>query len=257
MLEQVKHKSSWIWLASGKHPTAGDYFRVGHENALLTAFADWVENGYQQLTHGGARVGLNSWRFWFRGPKKQLLISGVSRDSTDKVGRSYPFVVIGLGQLQDWESNWELLPFALENAWNQIEYLSMQRFLDFRHFEERIRFLPTPAGNWSEYGTRRDLLRRNNPWTTDASGESNHINSRLKQNSDQAQTIIPLNGIESDRQFGFLVEWLCWLKRRNSVAPTTVFMGGTPDKTRLILFDRPLAPGDYRTLWSPQAAERE
>ena len=257
MLEQVKHKSSWIWLASGKHPTARDYFRVGHEDALLTAFADWVENGYQQLTRGDGCVGHNSWRFWFRGPKKQLLISGVSRDSADKVGRSYPFVVLGIGPLQDWERNWDLLPFALENAWNQIEYVSTQRFLDFRHFEERIQFLPAPAGNWSEYCSRREGLRGHNPWTTDVSGESNHFKRTLKQNPVQGQTIIPLNGIDSDRQFGYLVEWLFWLKRRNFVVPTTVFMGGTPDKTRLILFDRPLASGDLKTLWSPQAVERE
>ena len=68
-------------------------------------------------------AGICSWRFWAKGANKKALVCGVARDSSDSVGRPYPLLVVGTGPLADWEDEWELLPAACENTWNQMDVM--------------------------------------------------------------------------------------------------------------------------------------
>jgi len=51
------------------------------------------------------------------------LVCGVVRDSVDRLGRPYPLLVLGTGSLREWESHWDLLPYACLPVWQRIEYL--------------------------------------------------------------------------------------------------------------------------------------
>jgi type VI secretion system protein VasJ len=166
MLGSVKHKAGWIWYAGGKHPAAKDFLKIGPRDRLLQAFADWVAGGFRQWsTQNNPKTAQNSWRFWTKAVRKQHLICGVSRDSCDSFGRSFPLVVVGSGHLKDWQAHWELLPLVLDKTWQQMAYLSTKRLLDFSHLEDEVRRLPFPDGQlvrlksgWSP--NRRPRLRR-------------------------------------------------------------------------------------------------
>jgi len=62
----MKGDHMWSWYASGKHPIFRDFFKMGVEDSMLKAFADWAAGGFQQLVsvHGSNRTvsmaGLNS-----------------------------------------------------------------------------------------------------------------------------------------------------------------------------------------------------
>ena len=76
-------EGSWQWAAFGKHPVAKDFFRVGQSGPLAKDFSQWVDRGYQLL---GVRKKSSfcSWRFWTRGPKRDVLGCGVVRDDREQ-----------------------------------------------------------------------------------------------------------------------------------------------------------------------------
>ena len=131
----MRSKQTWNWAACGKHPVGRDYFSVGLNDPILKAFSDWIDSGYQRLNpeHGSASV-FYSWRFWAKGLKKGSLVCGVGRDSSDNIGRPYPFLIMGTGPLKGWEENWDVLPDVFGETWRQMEYMSAKRFSDFEQF---------------------------------------------------------------------------------------------------------------------------
>ncbi len=148
MLGPIGSTLHWRWAAYGKHPVASDFFRLGEEFSLGKGFSEWVGNGYKVLTsRGRADQGLYFWRFWARGAQKGTLACGVLRDSSDRVGRPFPLLIMGMGPLKGWEEAWDLLPFACETTWNQIEYLSALVVNDFKKLENEYgQIRPPRAG---------------------------------------------------------------------------------------------------------------
>ena len=158
MLGQIKSTYNWHWIACGKHPAAGDYFQIGQSTPLVKAFSDWIKDGYRKwISKESNCADPHSWRFWATGSTKKELICGLSKDSSDTIGRKYPLLIIGTGPLREWEVHWDLLPFALENTWNQIEYLAAKRYLDFQQLEQEVRMILAPLGNWADLGAQADL----------------------------------------------------------------------------------------------------
>jgi len=250
MLEQVKHKSSWNWLASGKHPTAGDYFRVGPEDALLTAFADWVESGYRQLVSGNRPVsGHHSWRFWSRGPKRNILICGVARDSSDSLGRPYPLMILGTGPLSGWGSNWDLLPYALDGIWSEVEYLARGRLTDLKQLKDGLSRIKLPSLDWLTLANQRAMVRTVNAgshiaWGPDAMAK--HVQSLL----DIGDSFVLLNSASAADYYKLAGYWIWALKAHLKIIPSAVFMGGIPDKSYMMVFNRSLNPDDFVRLWT-------
>ncbi len=252
MLGSVKHKAGWIWYASGKHPAAKDFLEIGPRDPLLQAFADWVAGGFRQWSiQNNPKTARNSWRFWTKAVRKQHLICGVSRDSCDSIGRSFPLVIMGSGHLKDWEAHWELLPLVLDKTWLQMEYLSTKRLSDFNHLENEVRMLPFPTDNWSELNIEGQQTA--DPDSDNSATAETQLQHMISGRPDPLVGIIPLiNGFQNDppRQ----LSWLhAMLKKRSHKAPNAVFMGGMPEKSCLVLFERPLRPEDFNTLWSSYA----
>ena len=251
MLGSVKHKAGWIWYASGKHPAAKDFLEIGPRDPLLQAFADWVGGGFRKWAiQNQSKSAQNSWRFWTKSTHKQQLICGISRDSCDSFGRAFPLVVVGSGHLRKWQDHWELLPLVLDQTWQQMEYLATKRLSDFNHLEDEIRMLPLPTDNWSGLNLDRQQFAEHNTGCEDPATEETRLQNMISGRSDPLVGIMPLINISQNDQPRQL-SWLhARLKKRSHKAPNAVFMGGIPEKSCLVTFNRPLRSEDFGTLWS-------
>ena len=247
----MKHKTSWIWYASGKHPAAKDFLEIGPKDPLLQAFAGWVAGGFRQWsTKNNPETSQNSWRFWTKATQKQHLICGLSRDSCDSFGRSFPLVVVGSGPLRKWQAHWELLPLVLDKTWQQVEYLASKRLPGFKYLEDEIRMLPFPTDNWSDLNFDDRQNAEHNADSDNSGILETPLQSMIFDRPDPLVGILPLiNGFQDDypRQLSLLH---ATLKKRSRQPPNAVFMGGNPEKSCLVLFKRPLRPEDFNMLWS-------
>jgi type VI secretion system protein VasJ len=253
MLELIGLKNAWNWGAFGKHPVGRDYFRVGPNDPFLQAFSDWVENGYRRLNPvaGGSPV-FYSWRFWAKGPKKGSVVCGVGRDSSDSLGRPYPFLIMGKGPMKDWEDHWDLLPLAFEKTWAQIEHLAAGRFVDFKQMEDEVRCIKPPGPIWKDLESLRgrpgefeSSLKNRFQW------DLGEIEKKIEGLREIPEILIPLKKGLSDGQ-SEIVSLLHFLVRKGQggAVPNSIFMGGVPDNTYLAVFMRPLASDDFIKLWS-------
>jgi type VI secretion system protein VasJ len=243
----------WQWAAYGKHPVARDYFRIGSDAPLIQAFLGWVEKGYQLLrSKQNPTSQPYAWRFWAKGSKKDNLICGIGRDSSDSIGRRYPLLILGTGPLERWEDYWDLLPLACEKTWSQIEYLSTRRFTNFRQFEDEVRIIKPPSYHWSEFN---DQMQRSSALGSSFQEEEltrdcREIEDKVDRLSKETEFLVPFeNGPPSD-VFTLAILWHSLLKARLDSAPNAIFMGGVPERTYLALFKRSLVPADFVRLWS-------
>jgi type VI secretion system protein VasJ len=242
----------WQWHASGKHPIFRDFFRMGSEDPVLKAFADWAGGGFRQLVSDRGATGVrgdHSWRFWSHSPKKDILICGIGRDSSDSLGRPHPLMIVGSGPLVGWESNWDLLPFALEDIWSQFEYLACGRVQEFRQLEQGISRIRQPSSDWLALAHQRNLAG-----TMDASlyiaKDPQVMVNQVKQLLDTGTTVIPLYTETNVDSFFLAGYWNFALKAHLKNVPNAVFMGGILEKSFLVLFNRPLTTEDFLGLWN-------
>jgi len=244
----MRAKNSWIWRASGKHPIAADYFQLGATDPLLQAFDEWVDAGFRHWTGSQKnRPANHSWRFWAKGHAKKTLICGVGRDSSDRIGRIYPLLLLGAGPLSGWESNWDLLPYALEDTWRQMEQLSTKRVLDIRHLEEGLATISIPRDNWKELRIQHKL---GDGRPGDITRDLEPIWTQLGFLSRQADGMVSFSNGSHDAQQQQLALSHRLLKERLKAVPNAVFIGGVPEKTCLALFRRPLRVEDFTSLWT-------
>jgi type VI secretion system protein VasJ len=250
MLGSLKFAPAWKWAAFGKHPVAGDYFNTGPEDPFFQAFSGWVENGYRQVSSGrGNSMDLYSWRFWSKGHQKDTLICGVGRDSFDAIGRPHPLVGMGAGLLPDWQQHLSLLPFALEKAWIQMEYLATKRYIDFPQMETEIRRLPVPVWQWSgiqdEARQRREALHlANDP-------QQEMIRKMVGDHAAEPEflTFFDANAcLDAVTAAGLWHAEL--MEQQAGVVPNAAFLGGILNATYLAVFRRPLMVQDFIRLWS-------
>lgn len=235
MLGSVKQNHPWTWGAKGKHPVAKDYIAIGIQTPLLNAFSDWVESGYARTEHN--RFIQYSWRFWARGLKKGELICGLIRDSHDSYGRPYPFLIMGSGNLAGWEERWEMLPYALEETWSSLEYFSTRKATDYSALENELQRMPYPV--------MKEHSQIPEKFLSNTMAELRKINHENK-----AELIVAINSPESIDPADTIALWHTSLKASLSWLPNTVFVGGTPQKTFMAVYQRSLLAGDFIQLWS-------
>jgi len=249
MLGLGKVKSNWYWAFSGKHPIAADYFRSGRETLLQEAFAAWVDEGFAALPGSNeARHAICFWRFWVKGAKKGSLICGVLKASSDRIGRPYPLLIIGVGGLNGWEKHWPYLPVVLDGIWQHIEYVTSKRFENLEDLSEAIRMTSGPGP---------DMLRAlNQPnFENDCAGPGNSgktspdINSLARQLIEMQEITVPLDANPQTEPDQPLL-WGLRLKSRGVGIPQAVFIGGTPGQQFIVLFMRSLNKADFVKLWS-------
>lgn len=256
MLDSIEDDHNWQWAAFGKHPTAKDYFRLGEETPFVEGLFGWVEKGYQLLTtRENATPDFCSWRFWVREAGKNSLVCGVVRVSSDSLGRPYPLVIMGAGPLQNWQENWDLLPFAGERTWRQIEYLGANLFTDFKKLEEEIRTIRPPDPNWSEHAAKRTALNRiGSPLDPYASFlDIRELKKLAGANAEKPEVFISLDRGSCDDKIMHVSLWHLLARESIKTLPNAMFMGGTLEKAYLALVKRPLKPADFIQLWSVSA----
>ena len=242
----------------GKHPAVMDYFQLGSSAPLVSAFAAWIENGYQKLvSKNRPRPAFCSWRFWAKGMRKGYIACGLGRDSSDSVGRPYPLMIMGIGTLAEWEENWDLLPLVFAETWRQIEYITSGHFADLKQLESDIGRVKLPSRDWSAFAERR--LKDDK---SDNSAKVNMMSQRRREIEKSAGALLATNElfvpIDADQSCDSLTMawlWLGLLKSRIDIVPNVVFLGGIPEKSCLAIFNRSLNPSDFVRLWSVSAAD--
>jgi len=246
-------KKKWEWSIFGKHPAVNDFIKIGSKDKDLSLFYQWVQNCYDKIRpeiHKDHKI--HSWRFWVKSPAKGHLICGLVRDSCDKVGRSYPILIIGTGHLPGWEKNWDLLPFSCEKTWMQIESISTMRTSGIQDFQESLVLINKPISDWEKLKDKRG-----NPYTIN---DNNNNNSTSAWNLDDIECLAqskineeyfiePIKLISLEHSFIMIEKWHYILKKFNH-KPGSIFMGGISDKLYIAVFNRSLKSDDFNQLWS-------
>lgn len=221
---------------------AKDYFSLGWESPLVHGFSDWVKNGYQSLISERRFSSEHiSWRFWTKGNQKEGIACGVLRNSSDRVGRPYPLLIIGLGPLEEWDDHWDLIPFACEKIWNRIEYLSAQRYSDIKRFESEINKIGPPLPDWKGYMEIRKGMAVQN---------LEGLKKESDLSSEKPEIFIPIEQEGSNDQLMWVSLWHLLIKNVVKDPPNVLFIGGNLEKTYLAVFRRALLPKDFVHLWS-------
>lgn len=207
--------------------------------------AEWVDKGYS-VAKGSFETGRQSqfWRFWARGAANGELACGLLRDSSDSIGREYPFLVLGSGRISSWQENWDLIPAACEGVWSRIEYLCTRNQAELVGLERGLAGVRPPEPKWLDYRAAREAVMKDI-----SSRESvRQIETRLKRPLEEMQLRMELDLEHSDRLI-LASHILGRIKADGKALPNTVFIGGTFAATSLVLYWRPLAVEDFRALW--------
>ena len=257
MLGTIDSGRNWQWAAFGKHPAAKDYFRLGENTPFLEGLFTWIEDGYQLLTtKENAAPDFCSWRFWAREAGKESLVCGVVRVSSDSFGRPYPLVITGTGSLRHWQDNWDLLPFACEKTWCQIEYLASNLFPDLKKLEEELRTIRPPAQVWPELKAKRKALNEigsaSDPYASFL--DLRQLKKLAVANADKGEVFASLDRGPCNDKIMRVSLWHLLFRESATAAPNALFTGGTLDKAYLALFRRPLKSADFTQLWSVSSA---
>jgi type VI secretion system protein VasJ len=227
----------------GKHPAAKDYIRLGGPSSLMDAVAAWSAKGYEELSSiQGQGQLIYSWRFWLRGVKKGLLICGLGRDSSDSIGRPYPILIMGEGRIKGWEKKWPQLPALLLSGWKKMENIASRRYANLRALEEAVGQLDTPGMRFENQSEKPG---------EDRDGVCDSEFAACKKSIDaNGYGLIRLNLCQS-RDTGDSVSYCHGrLKECCSRIPLGVFMGGTPQKSYVVVIQRPLSTSDFVRLWT-------
>ncbi len=251
MLGKLIGRPGWSWAAFGKHPVAKDYFQINLTSPMANAFAKWVDTGFQRLSEDERRHNVCSWRFWSKGQKRGAALCGLGKSSSDSIGRPYPMMIIGEGELDGWESSWHLMLLGLGSAWEILEYTATRRLGTLDQLVSDINQLETPAKQWQQ--ARRlageQLTDDHAAWL-----KKKIILSDVREKANALETdgqlVVPIGGDDVEDPFQLACAWHLALKECQAPVPNTVFMGGSPEKTLLAFYCRPLAIDDFSVLWS-------
>ncbi len=240
MLGINARQAAWQWQAVGKHPAAADYIQLLEGTPLTKALGDWMRKGYDQWQAG--RPGAHepcSWRFWMRGGQTEHLVCGVVRDSSDRIGRPFPLMVVGQGIVKGWERQWPQLPLILDKTWSRLERLAVHGYEDLKALEEELRQLAAPSERdaGSDGGAQPPLP-----------GEPLRACQADLQRTGRALIALGVQpGLDPQQN---ALHWHAGLQSCCPVIPRAVFMGGNPGRAYLSAILRPLTAADFVALWS-------
>lgn len=237
----------WEWAAFGKHPAALDFIRIGRDLPIFSAFSGWMASGQQALETGkGRRTGGYSWRFWARGARKDGLLCGLLRASSDRIGRPYPLLVMGTGEIRAWEKGWDLLPLALEGLWRRMESISSGPYRAFEPLREDLLHLGNPPADWRDIQDRRDRMRFAEAWAA----ASRQTAARAAEAMGAERAFLRMDEAGLQDSFVRVVFWHELLHRQGRRVPNAVFVGSVTEESFLAVLNRPIVTEDYIRLCS-------
>lgn len=243
MLGSIIHNRTWRWTAVGKHPAATDYIQLEGGSSLLNAVSDWMAKGYEEINRGGnARQGHYSWRFWLRGVQKGGLICGLACDSSDRIGRPFPLLIMGEGMLKGWEKTWDALPMRLAKTWGRMEFIASHRYDDAQGLAAELRTL-----------TVGEVPPADNPPAASLPNQAlpvDDLAACAEQLRQAGRAIVGLNNLGGLDPGQAAIQWHQGLKSYCSDIPRAVFLGGTPHYAYLAVLQHPLNTADFVKLWT-------
>ncbi len=249
MLGSVRSKEPWVWSAFGKHPSARDFFMVGSETPLVSAFSGWIQSGYEDLiSRYGRCPEFYSYRLWAKGIKKNHILIGLLKGSSDRIGRCYPLMIAGTGELKGWEKEWDLMPFACESLWSRLEYLATRSWRDVEYLQEEIQILSPPIPQWADLEFERNQLKSKREWEPDIGSPSPALRrmvEKARTMTNQEETYFSLEHGYFDDHFSRLGFWHHAFKKNLKEAPNAIFVGGVSGIAGMAVFRRPLIAGDF------------
>lgn len=238
-----RQNHSWNWIAVGKHPAAMDYIHIGTGSPLMDALADWAVKGYDaHVRTNGTSQNIYSWRFWLRGVRKGNLICGLGRDSSDRIGRPYPLLIIGEGLLDRWEKQWTRLPVHLDPIWKRLEYIAAHRFEHTQDIEAALcAVTPPEIGLTSPFETP----------SYDPPAVFNEIATVChRQLRSYGYAMMNLSDVGLADADEAILKCHDVLKGCCQDIPSGVFIGGTPQNTFISVVQHPLGTPDFIRLWT-------
>lgn len=241
MLGSIIKRRSWNWAAIGKHPAAKDYIRIGGTSPLIEAVAEWAAKGYQHLRPSKDQpLAFYSWRFWLQGVRKGEIVCGLGRDSSDRIGRPFPLMLLGEGLLKGWEKKWTDLPVYLGHTWKSMESIATRRFEHIRDMETALTDLKAPGYDDHHPGRGKQPAE-----ACDLEMAPFH-----RQMDNDGFGYMPLNHSSHDDPETGILQCHRHLPKHCAQMPRGVFIGGSPQKSYLAAIEHPLGKNDFVRLWS-------
>lgn len=236
MLGIGKLKTNVEFSAHGKHPAFNDYFSLNIDSPLASALSSWVEKGVKLEGNHNKNKIVRSFRFWVRGIKKDELVLGIIRDSSDRLGRYYPLLIMGKGFVKDWDKSWNYIFNGYETVFRAFEDMTASRYDSFKEFETRltrIHFLETSSTNDDK---RFQLSETMLAW--------------FRKDREKGVLALPIatllgnaDSYPRDREErGFF--------KKKIEVPGAVFLGGLPENPVLSIYTRPLNADDFSRLFN-------
>jgi type VI secretion system protein VasJ len=164
---------------------------------------------------------------------------------------------MGGGPMHNWEESWDLLPLACEQTWSEMEYISAQIVQDFDILKKSIENIEPPQPQWKDLRERSAAASVSEKMSSSPilRCDDGDLELQVRLLTDKTNGVVSLNQIPFHDQFSVVGCLHALLKRHIPVAPNAVFVGGTLDKSFLVLFQRPLLTEDFVTLWSIPTGE--
>ncbi|MCP4672241.1 MAG: DUF2094 domain-containing protein [Desulfobacula sp.] len=246
MLGINTNSKEWQWSVYGKHPSFNDFLDYQTDNTLLHDLAMWVESGSKLLKKKNNLI--YSYRFWVRGIKKNDLICGIIKNSSDSIGRHYPLFITGHGTILGWAKDWDIVFMVFDSILRIFENLSAKRFNNFNDFKLNLYNTRFNSLQWEN--VKSIMTNSHKLDTLDILPGYYEINQIKNSNKPaKAEINIPIN---KNNPPGFLDTETGLLKKmfKKSVpVPDCVFIGGQPEQPVLKIFNRPLVPNDLMNLF--------
>ena len=162
-----------------------------------------------------------------------------------QVGRPYPLLIMGTGELDGWEDHWDLLPLACETTWSHMEAFSTRTFNSFKDLENDFQGIRTPSPRWSEFKG------------TDFSTYTSSPSRRLVEDFRPGDVFsVQLESLPAHDQMMQILAWHRVWKNHVKDLPVIVFMGNRGvEAPQLFMARRALAVDDFEKLWRENPKE--
>ncbi|MGB4220849.1 MAG: type VI secretion system protein TssA [Smithellaceae bacterium] len=248
---------NWSYALIGKHPVARDYIEIGEKIPVLEELSGILDAAYARISSGPELKGeFTSWRFWFGGSAKDVLVCGIMRESSDAMGRPYPLVIAWSGLLKDWELYWDLLPMACDSIWGRFEYLATHKYDNIKKMQADLAGLRSPTPDWEAHRISRHNL---NPIGSALDPYASFLDfPQLKKQaeslSERRECFVSLDRGPCKDKILQVSLWHHLFKTSFKTQPRALFLGGNLEKAFLAAFHRELKTEDLVQLWSVSSA---
>lgn len=234
MLGIGKQKTGLNLSAYGKHPAFDDYFSVNMNTPLANALSVWIENGTKSDGTADKNKVIRSFRFWVLGIKKEELVLGIIRDSSDRLGRPYPLLIIGSTRMKNRDNQWPSIFSCFEPVFRAFEEMTAARYEIFKEFEAsllKVKFFQPDFEN-SDTVFSKCLMT----W--------------FKKEKERRSLALPVSDLLDKFTSHPPASPTRGIFKTDSPLPGAVFLGGLPDNPMVNLYNRPLGTRDFHSLFN-------